>query len=225
MRATPAETRVPTCSTGTGQGDDIVSDQQGKSESGFVEIGDLISEKRVTRRDVLKGAAAAGCGRGVGSARLRVRRQRRHAAAPPHRRAAAGAQEGRHPQRRHRRRLGQGHGRRADGRVRDPTSPSSTSCTRASRRSTWRPRSSTRWPRRSSPTPTAPSGHGQAEGRPDCGTTASRSPPTTSCTRFERIVDPKDPKSAAACSDGPCSPAARRRSTTSRWSSASTRRT
>jgi peptide/nickel transport system substrate-binding protein len=37
-----------------------VSDQQGKPESGFVEIGDLISEKRLTRRDVLKGAAALG---------------------------------------------------------------------------------------------------------------------------------------------------------------------
>jgi len=37
-----------------------VSDQRDKSESGFVEIGDLISERRLTRRDVLKGAAALG---------------------------------------------------------------------------------------------------------------------------------------------------------------------
>ena len=37
-----------------------MSDQQGKSDSGFVEIGELISQRSLTRRDILKGAAAIG---------------------------------------------------------------------------------------------------------------------------------------------------------------------
>lgn len=41
-------------------GDGIMSEQHGKPESGFAEVGDLIGQKRLTRRDFLTGAAAIG---------------------------------------------------------------------------------------------------------------------------------------------------------------------
>ena len=37
-----------------------MSDQQGKSVSGFVDVGELVSQKRLTRRDLLGGAVALG---------------------------------------------------------------------------------------------------------------------------------------------------------------------
>ncbi len=133
-----------------------MSDQQGKSESGFVEIGDLISEKRLTRRDVLKGAAALGAVAALGplASACGGATTPADSASPS---AAAGAKKG-----------GTLNVGIVGGSAKDTADPQLAAYEpdiaiqyimyEGLTTFDLEPRSSTRWPRRSSPTPTAPSG-------------------------------------------------------------------
>ena len=182
------------------RGTGIVTDKGSAGSSGFGELDELVNGKRISRRSLLKGAAAMGaaaaigpiaaaCGSSGSTVGVQLGLRGRH------------AQQGRRPRGRHRRRLGQGHGRSRHrlvrARHRHPVHHVRGSHHVGLRHAGSR----TCWPRPSSPTPTAPSG------RSSCadGITWHDGKPLTAddvVFSMDRIVDPKDPKVGAATLSG-----------------------
>ena len=121
----------PACSVGTGMGDGIVS-RTGMTGQGTrsARSTSFVNGTRITRRQVLKGAAAMGAVTALGP--LASACGGDDTSTEPSAVRGGHAQQGRRPHGRHRRRLGQGHGRPAHSARSSPTSPSSTSCTTAS---------------------------------------------------------------------------------------------
>ena len=97
-----------------------MTDKDQRNPSGFDlgELGELVNGKRISRRSLLKGAAAIGAAAAIGPVAAACGGDDSTTDAASSAPAAGTPNEGRRPHGRHRRRLGQGHGRPAHRLVR-----------------------------------------------------------------------------------------------------------
>ena len=100
------------------RGSGIVTEQRSSSEFDLGELGELVNGKRLSRRSLLKGAAAMGAAAALGPIAAACGGDDTTTDASSSAPAAGTPEQGWRPDGRHRRRLVQGHGRPAHGLVR-----------------------------------------------------------------------------------------------------------